>query len=53
MQQAVFLFTQIFFVVLVIAVIGIVTFVVIKRRDTGVDSINDESTTSKSTDKLS
>ena len=52
MQQAVFLFTQIFFVVLVIAVIGIVIFTVIKNRDGNVDSVTDESVSSKSTDKL-
>ena len=51
MQQAVFLFTQIFFVVLVIAVIGIVIFSVIKRRDKGVDPINDESVASKPNNK--
>ena len=52
MQQAVFHFTQIFFVVLVIAVIGIVVFAAIKNRDNGVDSVTDESAPSKSTDKL-
>ena len=52
MQQAVFHFTQIFFVVLVITVFGIVIFAAIKNRDNNTNSINDESVSSKHTDKL-
>lgn len=39
MQQAVFLFTQIFFVVLAVTVVSMVIFTAIKRRD---KSKNDE-----------
>jgi hypothetical protein len=51
MQQAVFLFTQIFFVVLAVSVIGIVIFTVIKNRDKNTNLISDGSISSKPADK--
>lgn len=51
MQQAVFLFTQIFFVVLVITVFGIVIFAVIKNRDKNVSSIDDKHIAKKADNK--
>jgi len=52
MQQAVFLFTQIFFVVLAVSVVGMVIYAVIKRRDKSTTSTTiNEVQPSKSIDK--
>jgi hypothetical protein len=51
MQQAVFLFTQIFFVVLAVAVIGIVILTVIKNRGRNTDLVSDKNIESKQSDK--
>lgn len=52
MQQAVFLFTQIFFVVLAVSVIGMVIYAVIKRRDKNDPKlVNDKDPMSKPVDE--
>ncbi len=52
MQQAVFLFTQIFFVILTLSVFGIVIFTVIKNRGkNNNDSKSNENTPNNSVDK--
>ncbi|MBK2086464.1 hypothetical protein [Francisella adeliensis] len=50
MQQAVFLFTQIFFVVLAISVIGITIFTIVKKRDKS--NLGNDKMTSSASNKI-